>query len=205
MKGNSIGAMPDRRPAINLVLGFSFSAVALYAVLSLIGTGIRAFSSLDHYRWLLATGALAAFLLVDVVRSRRPGRLGPSWHRQTPKDLEERYGVRGAALLWGLDAGLVVTTYRVTSLSWAALAVTTLGLVPWWSGIIYATGFTLPVAAMIFAIPRRSSSIDGGDPEPTWLVERILDVRPLLKPAALAVLAGASVVCLVAATSSLTS
>ena len=62
--------------------------------------------------------------------------MGPPWRRQTPKSFEPRYGVSRAALLWGLDAGLVVTTIWVTSLSWAALAVTFLELVPWWSGLV---------------------------------------------------------------------
>ena len=200
MKGNSIGVATDRRPAVNLVLGFTAAAIALYALLSLVGARMLGLDRLGRQGWLLAAGVLGALLVVDLVRARRPGRYGPSWHRQTPKDLEERYGARAAALLWGLDAGLVVTTYRVTSLSWAALAVTALGLVPWWSGVVYAVGFTAPVAAMIFTVPTRSDPTRATDPEPTWLLERILDLRPPVKPAAFMALAAAGTACLLTAT-----
>ena len=200
MKGNSIGVATDRRPAVNLVLGFTAAAIALYATLSLVGARLLGLDRLGRQGWLLAAGVLGALLVVDLVRARRPGRYGPSWHRQTPKDLEERFGARGAALLWGLDAGLVVTTYRVTSLSWAALAVTALGLVPWWSGVVYAAGFTAPVAAMIFAVPTRSDPTRATDPEPGWLLERLLDLRPPVTPAALLALAGAGAACLLTAT-----
>lgn len=146
--------------------------------------------------WLAAAGALGLLLVMDLARIRAPGALGPSWRRQTPKGLEDRHGPVTAALLWGLDAGLVVTTFRVTSLSWAALAVAALGLVPWWSGLVYALGFVVPLGAMILLVPRRTDTTGETDPEPGWLVERIQDLALPLKPAALVMLATACAICL---------
>src|SRR6266536_3062615 len=102
--------------------------------------------------WLLAAAVLAVLLVVDTGAF---GLRAPSWRRQTPKRLLYQLGSSRAAFLWGLDAGLVVTTFRVTSLSWAALTVTLLGLVPWWVGIAYALGFTVPLGMMMLAVPKR--------------------------------------------------
>jgi len=179
-----------------LALGFTVSAFALYAALSSAGSRLLGDLGSTTAGRLVAATSVAMLLGFDALRARRPGAMGLSCARQTPKSLEPRYGLSRAALLWGLDAGLVVTTIRVTSLSWAALAVTFLGLVPWWSGLAYALGFTVPVAAMILAVPRRTDPTGETDPEPVWLVLRILDLRGSLKLAGLLTLGGAVVSCL---------
>jgi hypothetical protein len=179
-----------------LVLGFNVSAIALYAALSLAGSWLIGDVGSTTGGRLVAAALVALLLLLDALRARRPGAMGLSCRRQTPKSLEPRYGLSRAALVWGLDAGLVVTTIRVTSLSWAALAVTFLGLVPWWSGLAYGLGFTVPVAAMILAMPRRTDPTGETDPEPVWLVLRILDLRGPMKLAGLLTLGGAVAICL---------
>jgi hypothetical protein len=196
VKGNAPGQPPDRRPAILLALGFTVSAFALYAALSFAGSRLLGDVGSTTGGRLVAAAFVAVLLGVDALRARRPGAIGLSCRRQTPKSLEPRHGLSRAALLWGLDAGLVVTTIRVTSLSWAALAVAFLGLVPWWSGLAYALGFTVPVTAMILAVPRRTDPTGESDPEPVWLVLRILDLRGPLKLAGLMTLGGAMVSCL---------
>ena len=98
--------------------------------------------------------------------------------------------------MWGLDAGLVVTTYRVTSLSWAALAVTFFGVVPWWSGLAYALGFSIPLLAVILSVPKRTDPMGQADPEPVWILERIMDSRGALKVSALLMMGGALWSCL---------
>jgi hypothetical protein len=199
VKGNSLGLTPDRRPAGMLALGFTVSAVGLYTALWLLGARVLGDVRSSPRAWLLAAVALGLLLALDALRARRPGTIGPSWRRQTPKDLDDRYGPTRAALLWGLDAGLVVTTYRVTSLSWAALAVVFFGLVPWWSGLAYALGFTLPILVAILAAPRRTDPTGTSDPEPTWIVDKLMDSRGALKVSALLVLAVSFTSCLMLA------
>jgi hypothetical protein len=63
VKGNSIGVAPDRRPAVNLVLGFTAAAIALYATLSLVGARMLGLDRLGRQGCLLGAGAAAACLL----------------------------------------------------------------------------------------------------------------------------------------------
>jgi hypothetical protein len=148
VKGRSSPDLASIRPVPLLALGFAISALATYATAFVLGGavlgGVRAGAIA---KW-AAAGALAIFIAVDA------GALGlhtPMWRRQTPRGLFLQYGAAKGAFLWGLDSGLVVTTFRVTSLSWAALTVTLLGLVPWWSGLAYALGFAVPTAMLVLA------------------------------------------------------
>lgn len=178
-----------------LALGFTGSAFGLYAALWLIGANVLG-DARSTTGLLLVAGVLGFLLGLDSMRARRPGATGPSWRRQTPKHFRYRYGSTRAALLWGLDAGLVVTTYRVTSLSWAALAVTFFGVVPWWSGLAYALGFSIPLLAVILSVPKRTDPMGQADPEPVWILERIMDSRGALKVSALLMMGGALWSCL---------
>ncbi|MBO2459000.1 hypothetical protein [Actinomadura violacea] len=135
----------------------------------------------------MAVGVLAACLIVDT------GLFGlrtPMLRRQTPQAYFYRLGPARGAFLWGLDTGLVVTTFRVTSLTWGALAVTVLGLVPWWAGVAYAAGFLVPSAVLILLVPPRTGG--DGPPEPVWLLDRLGDWEPRVRRAAPGVLAVAA-------------
>jgi hypothetical protein len=200
VKGNSSDIQPpERRPAALLALGFTVSAVALYAALWQLGEWLIGPARSSPPVILLAAAVLGLLLAVDARRARRPGVLGPSWRRQTPKEVAYDHGSARAALLWGLDAGLVVTTYRVTSLSWAALTVAFLGLVPWWSGLAYALGFAVPMLVAILVVPRRADPTGRTDPEPVWLMDKLADSQVALKVSALLVLAGSVAGCLLLA------
>jgi hypothetical protein len=196
VKGTSPGQMPDRRPVVLLSVGFTLSALMVYATLSLVGARVIGHARIGAGIWLLAAALLAVLLVVDTGAF---GLRAPSWRRQTPKRLLYQLGSSRSAFMWGLDAGLVVTTFRVTSLSWAALTVTVLGLVPWWVGIAYALGFTVPLGVMMLAVPRRVDPTGATDPEPVWLVDRILRFRAALGLSNLLMLGGACATCLTAA------
>jgi hypothetical protein len=171
-----------------LALGFVLSSFLLYAATSFVGARLLGDARSNTAVWLIAAGILAVLFTIDTgVLGIRP----LTWRRQTPKRFQYQYGPGKAAFLWGLDAGLVVTTFRVTSLSWAALTITILGLVPWWAGVAYAMGFTVPLATMILAVPRRTDPTGRTDPEPVWLVERILQSSAALRVLALLILGGA--------------
>ena len=149
-------------------------------------------SARSHDAVLLAVAGLLVLLAVvdtGVIRLRTP-----MWRRQTPKQLFYLYGPNKAALLWGLDVGLVFTTFRVTSLSWAALAVTAAGLVPWWSGLLYAFGYGMPTLVMVLLVPWRH----GGEqhtPEPSWWLDKTASVQQAIRWMAMSGLVAAAAVC----------
>ncbi|MFI5268453.1 MAG: hypothetical protein ACHQ7M_13860, partial [Chloroflexota bacterium] len=89
-----------------------------YGIVYLFGEGILGGTRSGTGARLAAAVVLIACAIVDT------GVFGlrtPTWRRQTPRDLFYRFGASKGALLWGLDAGLVFTTFRVTSMSWASL------------------------------------------------------------------------------------
>jgi hypothetical protein len=177
VKGNST-APPEHRPALLLALGFTISSVTIYAAASALGTALLGDARSSRSAMLAAAGILAVLLLLDA------GVLGlrtPMWRRQTPKWFMHQFGPGTSALLWGLDAGLVVTTFRVTSLSWGALTVTLLGLAPWWVGAAYALAFVIPELVLDLVVPVRRDPSGTTDPEPIWLMERLFHLRPALR------------------------
>jgi hypothetical protein len=99
-------------------------------------------------------------------------------------------------LLLGLDSQRARRPGATGPLSWAALAVTFFGVVLWWSGLAYALGFTVPMLAMILAVPKHTDPTGETDPEPVWLVDKIMDSRSALKVAALLMMGGAVMSCL---------
>jgi hypothetical protein len=80
-----------------------------------------------------------------------------------------------------------------------AMAVAFFGLVPWWSGLAYAAGFAVPILAAILLVPTRTDPTGETDPEPVWLMDRLMDSRAALKVSALLVMAGSLASCLVLA------
>jgi hypothetical protein len=189
VKGNST-APPEHRPALLLALGFTASSVTTYAAASALGTALLGEARSSRWVVLAAAGILAMLLVLD---SGVLGLRTPMWRRQTPKWFMHRFGAGTSAMLWGLDAGLVVTTFRVTSLSWGALTLTLLGLAPWWVGGVYALAFVIPELVLDLVVPARRDPSGATDPEPIWLMERLFNLRPALRPVGMIGLLTASV------------
>lgn len=151
-----------------LAVGFSASALSTTALFHAVGAGILGGLHLGtDVRLATACVVLLACLLLD---SGKLGLATPMWRRQTPQRLFYMFGANKGALLWGLDTGMMVTTYRVNSLSWAVLALSFLGVLPWWSGAGYAAGFVIPSAISILLIRPRTGP---GVSEPHWVMQRI--------------------------------
>jgi hypothetical protein len=60
-----------------------------------------------------------------------------------------RHHMLVVASLWGLDTGLVITTFRVAAVTWGALYLAALGLSSPWAGVAYAGAFLLPFIALV--------------------------------------------------------
>lgn len=188
MKGNSL-LRPDPLPAVLLALGYTLSSVAVFAAVWSLGAGLLGPWLTGSPAWVAVGCVLVVLILAEIEAF---GLRTPMWRRQTPKWFMYRFGNRTTALFWGLDTGLVITTFRVTSLSWAALTLTFFGVVPWWAGAAYALGFVVPELIADLLIPRRRDPTGRTDPEPAWILDALRRVKPLLRPMALTMLVAAT-------------
>lgn len=132
-----------------LVAGFQLSAV-LVAALGAVASGqVEQFAGLPlrEVMLLVTLGLLAA---ADAgIGGMRP----PMVRRQTPKD---RVGLPAwlRGLIWGLDTGTMVSTFRTSTATWAALTWLLLLGGPWWVGAAYAAAFCLPLVLWV-SVPER--------------------------------------------------
>ncbi|TDC00069.1 hypothetical protein E1091_05625 [Micromonospora fluostatini] len=103
-------------------------------------------------------GALLVFLAFDVAAARRGG---PSWlgfSRQTPARFGHTFRrADNTALVWGLDIGTGVSTFRMTSATWLGLAAVFLGLVPALVSLFYGIG--LAVILVVYILRKGDSPV----------------------------------------------
>jgi hypothetical protein len=125
-------------------VAFTVSACLIFAVASGVGYPLRILLP-GSIHLALALAVLATALSLDAVSLRRKTMCPLTARRQTPKVVYYRDGGGRAALVWGLDAGLVFTTFRMSAISWALLLLGVLGSAPWWTGLGYAAGFVVPL------------------------------------------------------------
>jgi hypothetical protein len=169
-----------------LPVGFAVSSSAIFAVLAGVG------SSLAGVLPPLALLIIAVVLigLVVVVDASHPRLPLPMLRRQTPRGLAHRFPPQATLMLWGLDTGTVVSTYRVTGMSWSALLLAATGSVPWWSGLTYAAGFSLPLLVLAnwrHPLPRSIPRATHRDIVNQLIVQRLFDWEPVLRRFAVAV------------------
>jgi hypothetical protein len=126
--------------------GFVASATIVFWLVSSLGRA-PATRVPEFVRFGVVLGAFAVALMADLVDLRR-GSVHSliSWRRQAPQTIARDFGLRRAAVAWGLDAGLGFTTYRVSATFSAIVVVGLCGFAPWWTGAAYALGFFLPLA-----------------------------------------------------------
>jgi hypothetical protein len=136
------------------MLGFTISATLVFGIVALVGNAIQLEDTA------LGALAIAASLVVLAVIEVSPLRVRRSvCQRQTPKVLVRRFHPSLGGLLWGLDTGAVVTTYRVSMATWAVLLLCAGGWGSAWTGTFYAVGFCVPLAAIVMSpqIPRSAA------------------------------------------------
>jgi len=122
---------------------FAMSSFAIFGVAGMLGAAAKTAIPVKAQA-ILSLGVLSCALILDFYGLKQKSWCVLSLRRQTPKRVLRDFGARRAALAWGLDAGLVFTTFRMSSLSWALLALAILGVAPSWVGLGYAAGFLLP-------------------------------------------------------------
>ena len=125
-----------------MAAGFLLSSSIVFGLLNALGRQLP-LGHQDTYVVVVVFAILFA-LALDVHNFRRGKRWSFGARRQTPRALWYRRERRKVALIWGLDTGSVVSTFRVTALSWVALLATFL-LRPWPpSALVYGLAFVGP-------------------------------------------------------------
>jgi hypothetical protein len=161
----------------SLAAGFTLSAVTVFGAAGLVGDAFGVSHVPTPVRTWAAIALCVALCAADVAALRSRGLCKVTMRRQTPKNLVYRYGDRVGPLIWGLDTGLAVTTFRVSAATWAILGLTLLNLAPWWLGVAYAAGFCGPLAIAV-VVPRWRMERPGEPPrEPQWISELLMRVR----------------------------
>jgi hypothetical protein len=117
----------------------------MVAILHLVGTLALANIPLDVRVGVCAVAAVVGVVLDIRAVVLRRFSVGPS--RQTPKQLMHRANRHQwlIPLLWGVDTGLLVTTYRVSFASWVLLLSALFVVAPPWAGLAYGVSFAAPL------------------------------------------------------------
>lgn len=164
---------------------FAGSAVTVFAVAGAIGAA-AGYLLPTTARLVVAWAVLCAALILDAYSLRHKTWCPVTARRQTPKTILLQYGERRAAVAWGLDTGLIFTTYRMSAISWALLALAAVGIAPWWLGLGYAAGFLTPLVLGSTMLRLRA---DAGDA--TGLARALARRPQIARATCVAVLAGA--------------
>jgi hypothetical protein len=97
----------------------------------------------------IVVAASIAGIIVDV-RALLQHSFSLGLARQTPKALlQPGHESWVPPLVWGLDTGLIWTTYRVSFSSWALLLLAVLGMAPAWAGLVYGLAWAVPLVLVI--------------------------------------------------------
>lgn len=166
MQGPFHGRTGSVKTAMAFVLPFLACAVAVFALVGAGGAALGAAGQTRPWRLALSGGGLLGLAAADVIAIRGSRYCPISVRRQTPRALLRRHPVRTVAALWGLDTGLVVTTFRVTAATWGALLLAGLGLCPSWAGAAYAFGFVGPFAVLLWRHPVGTAARAPGPADP---------------------------------------
>jgi len=159
VKGHAASSKRQLTEVVSLAVAYVVSATFIVFVVSSLAPLVRAVTT----EQMLFAGAIVACsigIVVDVWAMRRRA-LSFGLPRQTPKALlylGEHAWI--APIVWGLDTGLIWTTFRVSFTSWILLFMAATGLAPAWSGVVYGLAFALPflwdvVDAKPILVPRK--------------------------------------------------
>jgi hypothetical protein len=170
VKGSATKLAVRLRVLIAFAAAFVAGALVTFGAAHLIGVALGVASRPLTWRLTVAAIVFGALALIDVFTIRKRDYCPLGIRRQTPRHLARPLGLAATAAFWGFDTGLAVTTYRVATITWAALVMTAFGLAPWWIGAGYGIGFAAP---MLFVLVTR-------DPD-SGTLHGLMTKRPLLQ------------------------
>jgi hypothetical protein len=147
-----------RSHAAALASSFVLSSFTVFAVTAVVGGGLGVGAVPYSLRLGVCAAAGVALACVDALRVRRGRTCSVGAQRQTPRSLMSTRSPLAACVAWGADTGLVVSTVRVTGLSWLGLLLVLAHVVPWWSGVAYGLAFALPLLGLLLWPPPRSAA-----------------------------------------------
>ena len=125
-----------------LLIGAFFTGALIIAL-------ARPISWLPHWRLLIVLLMSAVFGIVDVV-----GKDSVSFpRRQTYSGAASFAGVRAGSVIWGIDLGLGLTTYRVSRAYWSGLIMLTAGSPP----VLSFGGTCAYVASFLWSVRKKRS------------------------------------------------
>jgi hypothetical protein len=172
------GSSPSRTVRLSIAAafagGFLVGALAIFSIADAIGAAVGLTHLPPQWRVGLAGIGLLPLAAADLRAIASSTYCPIGWRRQTPRILIRRYRIPVAAGVWGLDTGLVVTTFRVAAVSWGALLLTAFGLLPQSAGLGYGLGFTLPFLVLLMRprLGRASRDARPADPGLEWMLGR---------------------------------
>ncbi|WP_327662663.1 MULTISPECIES: hypothetical protein [unclassified Streptomyces] len=123
-------------------------------------------------RALILLAALAVLVAFDLVAAVHGRSIPLGVRRQTPKNWNLRFRGDVTALLWGMDIGTGVSTYRMTSAIWLGLLAVFLKVIPVGVGLLY--GVVSATAISMFV-----TFIGGGAALQPWLPRLLRARRPV--------------------------
>ena len=164
------GSTPSRTVRTGIAAAFAAAflggALTIFAIVNVAGAALG-FTQLPFaWRVGLAGAGLLPLAAADLCAMAKSSYCPISWRRQTPRNLLRRYRMPVAASLWGFDTGLIVTTFRVAAVSWGALFLAALGLLPLWAGLGYGLAFTLPFLVLLMRPRLGRSARDAAPADP---------------------------------------
>jgi hypothetical protein len=143
------GDSSARRRALRFpaVLGVAHIAMAGVMVATLYQIGTVSAGLLPRSAALAICTAAVLFVIGVDVRAAHHNTYSIGLKRQTAKVLahnpDRPWWV--TPLFWGLDTGLVWSTFRVSGASWILLLGALLNVAPQWSGLVYGAFFGIPL------------------------------------------------------------
>lgn len=178
--------------AATFTASFLVAAVAAFAVVGLVASRVGIADLPFAWRLALGAGGMVPLAIADLRALSRSTYCPIGWRRQTPRALLRRHHMLLVATVWGLDTGLVVTTFRVAAVSWAALYLAALDLVPGWVGLAYGVGFILPFMVLTLRPGLGQAARRGGSTDPG--LEAMLRLRSRMQIISALLLTGTAVV-----------
>jgi hypothetical protein len=133
-----------------LVLGHVLAAGVVVAMVQLVGTLTFAHIPFEVRVWACAVAAVCGVAIDTRAFVRRTFSLCIA--RQTPKSMAHDRNRRWwlTPLLWGVDTGTMMSTYRVSFSSWVVLFSALLVVAPAWSGLLFGACFGIPLIVNMF-------------------------------------------------------